>query len=355
MIYLDANADSPPQEAALAAYLSAAREQLPLSSAREREAEYLQRIATAIGARRGGCLATRGGTLADAIALELGIGSGGHVVTSGIEHAAVVQSLELLEAKGRCRVTRVPVDRSGRVDPAAVERAIQEDTVLVTVIAASNETGVLQPISELAQLARRHGARFHTDAVQLAGRMPVDVDAWEVDLASFSSHKFGAVGGTGFIYVRDADLLHEARAVPAQTTDELDLPGLASTSTALEMGTTMSPTLRDVFEESLSALDDIEVIGADSPRLPNTSLVRFGGCEADGLMMALDVEGIATSTGSACASGSIEPSPILLAMGLSSGEASQAIRFSLGLHTTESDVRTAAAAVKRVVELMRTL
>ncbi|MEO1172845.1 MAG: aminotransferase class V-fold PLP-dependent enzyme, partial [Myxococcota bacterium] len=230
--------------------------------------------------------------------------------------------------------------------------ALRPDTVLLSVIAASNETGVLQPIEELAMLARRRRILFHTDAVQTVGRMPIELHRWGVDFASFSAHKFGAVSGIGLVYVRDPLRVDEPLV---ESTDEFDLPGLASTAAALDRVEIMTPDLRDRFERRLSALSDIECIGAASPRLSNTSLVRFGGCEADGLMMALDVEGFATSTGSACASGSIEPSPILLAMGLSSAAASEAVRFSFGPSTTEQDVDSAANAVCRVVELMRSL
>ncbi|MEM6732400.1 MAG: aminotransferase class V-fold PLP-dependent enzyme, partial [Myxococcota bacterium] len=328
-LYFDANADSVPNERALAAYLAEARRRPGPEEAASRARVFLDRVRTGLGASSGVVIPTRGGTRADAWALRYLVSrveGPVHVVTTTIEHAAIADTASLLEAEGACSVTRVAVGRHGRVDPDDIRRAMRAETQVVSVIAASNETGVLQPIREIAEVAQAAGAQMHTDAVQCIGRCHLDVDAWGVDFASFSAHKFGGLTGLGLVWARDPDV---RASDPIVSTADYDLPGLAAVVAALESATNSNlMPLRKHLEEALARIEGAEIVGKESPRLSNTTLVRFAGCEGDGLMMALDIEGVAVSTGSACASGSIDPSPILLGMGLTREEASETIRLS---------------------------
>lgn len=359
-IYLDANADREPAPEALAAYRS--HSQGVPADAAARAAEWLLEIAGRLGGSHGRLLATRGGTAADGWAIRAVLETSGeprpHVVTSAVEHAAVSDTLRRLEERGACTVTRVTAGRDGRLDPERVARATYEHTRLVSVIAASNETGVIQPIEEIASALHHRRALLHIDAVQTVGRMRPPLE--HVDLATFSAHKLGGLTGLGFVWVRDglADVVRRVEAAhPKVSLADYDLPGLAAVRAALaaDAGHPPSSAQRDALEAQLCGVVDVEVIGRNHPRLPNTSLVRFEGCEGDGLMMALDMEGIAVSTGSACASGSIEPSPILLAMGFSPEEAKQTIRFSLAPDCDEASVQRAAKTIAAVVERMRAL
>lgn len=302
---------------------------------------------------------TSGGTPAVALAVQAAVESNArarHVVTTALEHAAVLDTLAALQDHGACSVTIVEPGPDGVVAPGAVERAMTPDTGLVTLTSASNETGVLQPIDTICQLAHRRGVLFHTDAVQTLGRIAIDWHATEVDFASFSAHKIGAVGGLGFIYHRRSDFADTfGGPVPADVSD-FNLPGLASSALAMrERHRSMSPELRDRFEAALQVLPDIEVVGGSAPRLPNTSLIRFPGCEGDGLLMMLDVEGIEVSTGSACASGSVEPSPVLLSMGYPEKQALEAVRFSWEPGFDLAEVDAVARRVIDAVERCRAL
>jgi cysteine desulfurase len=311
---------------------------------------------------------TSGGTEANNLAI-LGLPTDGkHVITTAMEHPSVLEPFRQLEQKG-VAVTYLRPNRHGMVEAEAVRQNLRPETVLVSVIHANNETGMIQPITRIAALLRETGQRFyfHSDGVQALGKIPVNVEELGVDLYSISAHKVYAPKGTGALFVRKGTPLHaiqhggrherERRAgtenVPgamcfARALELCDSAGGAdSQSTASRLVSTLGlSSLRDEFESHvLSSLDDIEINGAREPRLPNTSNLLFRGISAEALLIALDMRGIAVSTGSACSSGSIEPSPVLLAMGRSRAEAKSSVRFSLGRYNTAADVRGLTDAV----------
>jgi cysteine desulfurase len=288
------------------------------------------------------------------------------VITTGIEHEAVLTTLKALERRGTVVVT-LPVGESGVVSPAALEAAITGDTALVTVMHANNEVGTIQPVAALAAIARAHGALFHTDAVQSAGKIPVSVKALGVDLLSLSGHKFGGPKGTGALWVRRG-----ARLV-AQTTGGRqernrragteNLPSLVGLGVAarlvgakLEREPPTIAALRDRLEAGI--LRDVPgtiVNGDRARRVPNTTNISFEGLEAESLLIALDLEGVAVSTGSACSSGSLEPSHVLRAMGLAHARTRNSLRFSLGPGTTAAEIDFVLSILPRLVAKLRAL
>ncbi len=373
MLYADANADAPVLPEALKAWVEAAADFANPSSAhalgkqaRARLDEARRSIAASLGAAPGEVVLTSGGTEADALAL-LGVLSrrdprGAHVVTTSLEHAAVQKTLASLAKAGRIELTVVAAPRSGRIDPGAVLAAVRPETVLVSMVLACNETGVLQPVAEVARALAGKQRRpiVHTDAVQAVGRVPVSFAALGVDLLSLAGHKLGALGGTGALLVRaGVELLpqlvgggqeHGRRSGTEDVAGACALAAALSQSPASELA-----GLRDRLERGLAeAIVGLEILGAAQPRLPHTSCVRFPGCEADGLMMALDLQGICASTGSACASGSIEASPILMGMGLEKAEARQCLRFSLVRGATGDEVERVVRVVSEVYGRART-
>lgn len=309
-------------------------------------------VATAVNARPDEVVFTSGGTEADALALSWPRARGQpHVIASAIEHAAVAGNLEQAGAIGRLTWTSVSAERDGCVDVAAFKEAVTAETVGACLVLASNETGVVQPVAEVA--AALAPIPLHTDAVQATGRLPLDFRGLGVATLALSGHKIGAVGGVGALVVRRGHCLrprlggsgHEA----GRRAGTPNVPGAVSLAAALrhnpwEYCREHVAICRDRFERMLAeALDGVEVLGQRNVRLCNTSCVRFDGCAGDGLMMALDLEGVAVSTGSACSTGSIDPSPVLLGMGVSPKEAQQTLRFSFGWDVTP-------AAVDRLVE-----
>lgn len=385
-LYFDANAGVAATARAVAAYRQVAADFANPSSSHElgrcaaqRLTEARATVARCIGAQSSEIVFTSGGTESDALAI-LGVVGGGsdpvpssaarpHVVASSIEHAAVAKTLERLVDAERIDVTFVEVGRNGRLQAADVAAAITSRTRLVSIVAACNETGVIQPVAEICGAARSAAAApilVHTDAVQAIGRMQVEVGRWDVDLLSISGHKLGAVSGVGALYVRQGlqiqSVLVGGSHEGGRRASTENVAGAASLAAAIEdlpppSRVAETAALRDRLEASLSreleALGvDVEVLGAAEPRLCNTSCVRLVGCEGDGVMMALDLEGIAISTGSACSSGSVEPSPILLAMGLSRQEAKQTVRFSLTTSATTDEVDRVSRATVAIVGRM---
>lgn len=289
-----------------------------------------------------------------------------HLIASAIEHEAVLMTCRALERRG-WRVTLLPVDRSGIVTPDALAGALAEDTALVSVMHANNEIGTVQPITALAALARAHGALFHTDAVQSAGKIPVDVTALGVDLLSLSGHKFGAPKGTGALWIRRGVRLtpqltggRQERSRRAGTENTAGLAGLGvaaryAAGTMADTGARLT-ALRDRLETAL--LRDVPgaaVNGATDRRVPNTTNISFDGIEAESLLIALDLEGIAVSTGSACSSGTLEPSHVLQAMGLPAPRTRNSLRFSLGPATTADEIDAVIGTVPALVEKLRGL
>ncbi|HLI35454.1 MAG TPA: cysteine desulfurase family protein [Terriglobia bacterium] len=289
-----------------------------------------------------------------------------HVITTAIEHHAVLYTAQALEARGVC-VTYVPVGSSGVVDPSDIERAITPTTALISVMHSNNELGSIQPLKEISRIAREHGILLHTDAVQSAGKFPLDVKKLGVDLLSLSAHKLYGPKGVGALYIRKGTPLrpfmygghHERDRRPGTE----NIPGIVGFGRAAELAfenlsdeALRMAALRDQLEEGiLQQVPDVNVHCDRSPRLPNTSSVRFDHVEGEGFVIAADLLGLACSTGAACSSGSLEPSHVLSAIGLSKEQARSTIRFSLGRYNTESDIDQALKIIPQVVERLRSL
>jgi cysteine desulfurase len=307
-------------------------------------------VARLVGARESEIVFTSGGTEGDNLALFGLCGPGDHVITSQIEHHAVLNSCRRLEALG-CEVTYVPVDARSLIDPEDVRRAIRKNTKLISVMTANNETGVLQPVEEIGRIAAEHDVYFHTDAVQAAGKVQVDVKKIGCDLLTISGHKMHAPQGTGALYVRKGTLLNPlfygGRHERSRRAGTENVPGIVALGKAAEIARAglndgsveRIGEMRDRLERFV--LDNIEatgVNGAGARRVPNTASIYFDYIEGEALVIALDLKGVAISTGAACSSGAIEPSHVMTAMGLSSDRARCSMRFSLGKHNTDEDV-----------------
>jgi cysteine desulfurase len=284
-------------------------------------------------------------------------------VSAATEHHAVLHALRALADEG-WEITDVPMDRAGLIDPEAFAAALREDTALATIMLANNETGTVQPIAALAARARERGVPFHTDAVQAPAYFGLDVKELGVDMLSLSAHKFYGPKGVGVLYVREgtaiAPLIHGGSQEFSKRAGTENVAGIIGMAKALELASAeragLAPqvaALRDRFERELTArLPDLTVIAQAAPRLPGISNVAFAGIEADALVMRLDLDGIAVSTGSACASGSLEPSHVIAALGLEPRWRRCAVRFSFGRTTGEADVlRLAEGVIKAVTEL----
>ena len=325
-------------------------------------------IAARIGCDAREIVFTSGGTESDNLAI-FGIarramaGTAGrakkHVITSTIEHPAVLNACAQLEREG-AEVTYLPVGRDGIVLLSELKRALRPSTVLITIMHANNETGTLQPVREIADMARTSGAVFHSDGVQVAGRTPVNVRELGVDLYSISGHKFGAPKGIGALYARKGIPLepisfggHHERDRRAGTEN---VPGASALgrATGLAVDWTGTAVLRDKLERGILArVAGVTVNGSVENRLPNTTNIRFDGIEGEAIVIALDLRGYAVSSGSACSSGAVEPSHVLLAMGFSPEEARSSVRFSLGPENTESEVDGLIEAVEASVAHLR--
>ena len=315
-----------------------------------------RQIALRIGASPREIVFVSGGTEADNLAI-FGTVQTGHAVTTAIEHPAVLHAFEELERRG-VAVTYVRVGADGAVDPDDIRRALRPDTALLSVMHANNETGVLQPVAAIAALAREAGVPFHSDGVQAAPRLPVNVPALGVDFYSLSGHKMYAPKGIGALYVREGRAL---RAIAFGGHHERERrPGTENVAGAVAMGEAAARafddtgSLRDRLEAGiLAAVPGARVNCAAGPRLPNTTNIRFDGIAGEPLVIALDLRGFAVSTGAACSSGAVEPSHVLTAIGLTPAEARSSVRFSLGASNSEADVDALIDAVRDAVEHLR--
>jgi len=324
-------------------------------------------VAALLGCRASEIVFTSGGTEGDNLAVSGLIRAGDHVVSSTIEHHAVLNSCKHLEALG-CEVTYVPVNGRGLVDPDDVRRALRPQTKLITIMMANNETGVLQPVEEIGKIAAEAEIYFHTDAVQAAGKVPIDVKRLGCDLLSISGHKLHGPQGVGALYVRKGTILqpmfyggsHE-RSRRAGTEN---VPGIIGLGKAAELAAEglergdleRMSAMRDQIEQKI--LSDVEATGVNgegAPRVPNTTNIHFDYIEGEALVIALDLKGLAVSTGAACSSGAIEPSHVLTAMGLPPEIARASLRFSLGKQNTPNDVEFALNLVPQTVARLREL
>jgi len=327
-----------------------------------------EQVARLLNARPGEIVFTSGGTEADNAALvgvvEAARAETKHIITTAIEHHAVLHTAQALEKRG-VSVTYVRVGSSGVVDPADVARAIRPETVLISVIHANNELGTIQPLEEIGRLARQHDIYFHTDAVQSVGKIPVDVEKLDVDLLSLSAHKLYGPKGVGALYIRKGTvlrpLLHGGHHERDRRPGTENVPGIVGLGKAAELAqglmaedATRLASLRDRLEESLlSRVPLVTVNGDRQRRLPATSNLSFAFIEGEGFVIAMDLRGIACSTGAACSSGSLEPSHVLSAIGKTPGQARASIRFSLGRFNTPEDIDYVLEIVPAVAEQLR--
>ena len=374
-IYLDHAATTPVRPEVVAAMLPLLGRSYNPSSlhAEGREARAAldgarEAVARVLGASPREIVFTGGGSEADVLAV---VGAaralaprGRHVVTTAIEHHAVLHAVDVLEREG-WRVTRLPVDGRGLVDPTAFEAALSPETALASVIWANNEIGVVQPIAELARLARARGVTFHTDAVQAAGWLPLAVAALGVDLLSLSGHKFGGPKGVGMLYVRQGTPLEplivgggQEQGLRAGTED---LAGIVGFATALTLAQAERPevaarvrALLDRLEAGiLGSIPETVANGAGAPRLPGVLSIAFGDTPSDALLIRLDLEGIAAAAGSACAAGSLEPSHVAAAIGLDERHRGGVVRFSLGPSSSTAEIDAVLARLPALVANVR--
>jgi cysteine desulfurase len=324
-------------------------------------------VAALLGCRASEIVFTSGGTEGDNLAISGMVEPGQHVITSTIEHHAVLNSCRHLGALG-CEVTYVPVDGRGLVDPDDVRRAIRPNTRLITIMMANNETGVLQPVEDIGKVAAEADVYFHTDAVQAAGKVAIDVKSIGCDLLSISGHKMHAPQGVGALYVKKGTVLspmlyggsHERQ----RRAGTENVPGIAALGKAAELAREAfargdldrMSALRDRLEQTiLGEVEATALNGRGATRVPNTTSIHFDCIEGEALVIALDLKGLAVSTGAACSSGAIEPSHVLTAMGLRPEQARASLRFSLGKQNTPEDVEFALSLIPRTVARLREL
>jgi len=361
VIYLDHAATTPTDPAVVEAMLPwlteefgnpAALYSLGLTAARAVQ-QARQTVASTIGADPEEIYFTSGGTEANNWAIlgtaEAHQSKGRHLVTSAIEHHAVLEPMQFL-AKHGYEVTLVPVDSAGLVDPDEVRKALRRDTILVSIMHANNEIGTIQPIAEIGRITRQAGVLFHVDAVQSLGKIPVNVEELGVDMLSASAHKFYGPKGVGFLYLRKrtrvTPLLHGGAQERGRRAGTLNVPGIVGMAKALELArermqedAVREATLRDRLWEGLRrSIEAIYLNGDPSRRLPNNLNVRLDGIEGESMILMLDMEGICVSSGSACTSGSLDPSHVLLALGIPPENAHGSLRVTLGRSTTEDDI-----------------
>lgn len=324
-------------------------------------------VAILVNARPAEIVFTSGGTEADNLGIFGLVQRGDHVITSTIEHSAVTNTCKRLEQMG-CEVTFVPVNARGEIYPGNVEAALRPNTRLITIMMANNETGVIQPVEEIGKIAQEADVFFHTDAVQAAGKVPIDVQKIACDALSISGHKIHAPQGTGALYIKKGTLIqpqiyggsHERQ----RRAGTENLPGIVGIGKAAEIskhwlesgGPAEMAAMRDRLQDAvLGAMEDVGVNGEGAPRVPNTTNLWFDHIEGEALVIALDLKGLAVSSGAACSSGAIEPSHVLLAMGLPHQRARASIRISLGKQTTNEDIDFAIKVIPETVARLRAI
>jgi cysteine desulfurase len=377
-IYFDHNATTPIAPEVLAAILPYLTEEYGNASsihaygqnARGAVEQARSSVAALVGARAADIMFTSGGTESNNHAILGAVaaapGKTKHVITSAIEHVAVLDPCRAL-AKNGIDLTVLPVDHEGLVNPEDLRSAIRPETVLITLMLANNEIGTIEPIEEIGKIAAEKGIVFHTDAVQAAGKIPIDVEKLGVDLLSISAHKFCGPKGVGALYIRKGTPLgplmyggHSERDRRPGTEDVAAIAGMGKAAELALRGTRMESDrisgMRDRLERGL--LDRVThswVNGARAPRVPNTANLTFPFIEGESMVIALDLKGIACSTGAACSSGALEPSHVLMALGLAPEDARATLRLSLGRQTTEKEIDFALETIPPVIERLRQL
>ncbi|MDI6822833.1 MAG: cysteine desulfurase NifS [Bacillota bacterium] len=328
------------------------------------------KVAALIGGDPEEIVFTGGGTEADNMAIkgtawELR-NRGDHIITSAVEHHAVLHTVEWLEKQG-FRATYLPVDEYGMVDPGDVERAITSSTILVSIMAANNEVGTVQPVAQIARICREKGVRFHTDAVQAVGQLPIDVHALGVDLLSLSAHKIYGPKGVGALYVRRGvrltPLLHGGAHERKRRAGTEGVPGIVGLGKAAELARLQFDQrvehyrrVRDLLWERIrERVPEVRLNGHPTERLPNNLNLSVLYVEGESMLLNLDMKGIAASSGSACTSGSLEPSHVLLAMGIPHEVAHGSLRMTVGVSTTEEDTAYVAESLGEIVDRLRAM
>jgi cysteine desulfurase len=377
-IYLDYNATTPLQPEVLEAMLPFLQESYGNPSSIHHDGqtakmaieEAREQVARLIHASPGEVVFTGGGTEADNLAIK-GVAfshktEGRHIITSSIEHSAVLKTCQYLEEE-EFLMTFLPVNRYGMIDPGEVRKAIRQETILISVMHSNNEVGTIQPIDKIAEIARAHKVLLHTDAIQSAGKVPVDVETWGVDLLTLSAHKLYGPKGVGALYIKNGTsvrpLLHGGHHEMNRRAGTENVAGIVGFGKAAELASvglterqTGFESLRDYFWERIQqTVDHIHLNGHPTERLPNTLNVTFEFIEGESAVINLDLHGIAASSGSACTSGSLEPSHVLTAMGLSKQMAQGSLRFSLGKQTTREQIDQAVEVVTEVVHRLRSM
>lgn len=381
-VYLDYNATTPVDPAVVEAMVRCFTENFgnagsvhtPGQQARAAVDSARESVAALVNAKSSEVVFTSGGTEADNLAIFGAVAASSkprkHVITTAIDHHAVLHTCQELENQG-VEVTYLPVSREansrGILDPEDVRRALRPETVLVTVMHANNELGTIQPIEEIGRITREAGICFHCDAVQSAGKVPLDVNRLGVDLLSISAHKFCGPKGVGGLYVRSGTQIvprfRGGHAERDRRPGTENVPGIVGIGKAAELARLMLPvdsarisSLRDRLEAALcGGVPGVQVNGDRSHRVPNTSNLTFPGAGGEAMLIALDLQGVACSTGAACSSGSTEPSHVLLAAGLSHEDARSSLRLSLGRPTTAEEIDYAIATIPAVVERIRAI
>ncbi len=377
-IYMDHNATTPLREDVLEAMLPYLRGEFGNASslhyfgiqARRAVEAAREKVATALGAQLREIIFTGCGTEADNQAIK-GVmfanrGKGDHIITSRIEHKAVLQTCQYLEKQG-FRVTYLPVDEYGLVNPDDVAQAITGRTVLVSVMFANNEVGTIQPIGAIAQVCRERGVYFHTDAVQMVGKLPIDVNELGIDLLSLSAHKFYGPKGVGALYVRKGvrvdPLLHGGHQEWGRRAATENVAGIVGLGRALELrlgemdaeAERLTALRERLYAGLLARIPHVYLNGHPSERLPGTLNVCFEYIEGEGIIMGLDLAGVAVSSGSACTSAELSPSHVLLAMGVHPAMAQGSIRFGLGRENSEADVDYVLEKLPPIIERLRAM
>jgi len=377
-IYLDYNATTPPARTVIDAIAETLREEIGNPSSvhafGQRAKAVLDRARSAtaalLDAEGSEIVFTSGGTEADNLALRGGFEAakvhGRHrIVTTGLEHEAVLNTARALTGQG-AELVVVPAQTNGVVDAEAVAAAVTDQTAIVSVMLANNEVGTVQPVAELGRICKDRGALLHTDAVQAAGKIPISVKTLAVDLLSISAHKFAGPKGVGALWIRRGVRLAAQATGGRQERNRRagteNVPGIVGLGVAADLARTglaesaAMASLRDRLESGiLNAVPGTVVNGQGAPRVPNTTNISFEGIEAESLLIALDLEGVAVSTGSACSSGTLEPSHVLRAMGLPHARARNSLRFSLGGSTTAAEVDFVVGVLPGLVTKLRRL
>ncbi|MBU4561025.1 cysteine desulfurase NifS [bacterium] len=332
--------------------------------------EVRDRVANLIGAKSEEIVFTSGGTEADNFALK-GVAfanekKGNHIITTAIEHPAVIEACKFLEKRG-FKVTYLPVDRDGLVNPEDVKKAITDKTILISVMHANNEIGTIEPIAEIGKIAQEREIYFHTDAVQTTGHLPIDVDKLNVDLLSISSHKLYGPKGVGALYIRKGtriiSFIHGGEQERWRRASTENVPGIVGFGKAVEIakeemdeeGKRLASLRNRLIKGILERIEEVRLNGHPEKRLPNNVNVSVEFVEGESMLLNLDLAGIAVSTGSACSSSTLEPSHVLLAIGLSPVIAHGSLRLTLGRGTEEEDIDQVLEVLPKIIQRLRAM